>query len=133
MVSNSSRAASISGVALGPGAEAEVLPDRDLLGARALDQDLGCRTPRRRSSENSLVERDHHQLLDPEALDHVALDAKGMISFGAASGWITLSGCGSKVRTVSAPSITSRWPTWTPSKVPIATLRGRAARRRGAG
>ena len=50
-----------------------------------------------------------------------------MISFGAASGWMTLSGCGSKVSTVSAPSITLRWPTWTPSKVPIATSRGRGS------
>ena len=39
-VSNSSRAASICRVALGPGAEAEVLPHRDLLGAELLDQDL---------------------------------------------------------------------------------------------
>src|SRR5204862_2051681 len=49
----------------------------------------------------------------------------GMISFGAASGWSTRSGCGSKVSAVSASSITSRWPTWTPSKVPIATCLGR--------
>ena len=55
------------------------------------------------------------------------LISNGMISFGAASGWITLSGCGSKVSTVSAPSITWRWPTWTPSKVPIAISRGRCA------
>ena len=55
------------------------------------------------------------------------LISNGMISFGAASGWITLSGWGSKVSTVSAPSITWRWPTWTPSKVPIATSRGRCA------
>ena len=47
--------------------------------------------------------------------------SKGMISFGAASGLITLSGCGSKVRTVSALSITAWWPLWTPSKTPIAT------------
>ena len=53
------------------------------------------------------------------------LMSNGMISFGAASGWMTRSGCGSKVSTVSAPSITCRWPTWTPSKVPIASLRGR--------
>ena len=33
--------------------------------------------------------------------------SKGMISFGAASGLITLSGCGSKVSTVSASSITA--------------------------
>ncbi len=47
------------------------------------------------------------------------------ISFGAASGWITVSGCGSKVSTVSAWSITAWWPRWTPSKVPIATWRAR--------
>ena len=29
--------------------------------------------------------------------------SNGMISFGAASGWMTLSGWGSKVSTVSAP------------------------------
>ncbi len=52
---------------------------------------------------------------------------KGMISFGAASGWMTESGCGSKVSTVSEPSITLRWPTWTPSKLPMAIFRGRGA------
>src|SRR5690606_4505112 len=46
-------------------------------------------------------------------------------SLGAASGARTSSGWGSKVSTVSAPSITRRWPTCTPSKVPIATRRGR--------
>ena len=53
------------------------------------------------------------------------LTSKCMISFGEASGWMTLSGCGSNVSTVSAPLITCRWPTWTPSKVPIAISRGR--------
>src|SRR3954454_16089444 len=38
---------------------------------------------------------------------------------------MTLRGCGSKVSTVSARSMTWRCPTWTPSKVPIATCRGR--------
>ena len=55
------------------------------------------------------------------------LIGNGMISFGVASGWITESGWGSNVSTVSAPSITSRWPTWTPSKLPIAILRGRGS------
>ena len=32
------------------------------------------RSPRPRCEENSLVERDHDQLLDPQPLDHVALD-----------------------------------------------------------
>ena len=53
------------------------------------------------------------------------LTSNGMISFGAASGWITVSGCGSKVSTVSASSITAWWPLWTPSKTPIATCRSR--------
>ena len=35
-------------------------------------------------------------------------------------------GCGSKVSTVSAPRITSRWPRWTPSNSPTATWRGPA-------
>ena len=47
----------------------------------------------------------------------------GITSLGVASGWITDSGCGSKVSTVSLPRMTSRWPTCTPSKVPMATLR----------
>ena len=52
------------------------------------------------------------------------LTGKGLISLGVASGWITDSGCGSNVSTVLEPRITSRWPRWTPSNVPIATLRG---------
>ena len=35
------------------------------------------------------------------------LTLKGMISFGSAEGWMISSGCGSKVRTVSAPLITA--------------------------
>ena len=50
-----------------------------------------------------------------------------MISLGAASGWITESGWGSNVSTVSASPITARWPTWTPSKVPMATFRDRGS------
>src|SRR4051812_42227301 len=48
-------------------------------------------------------------------------------SFGAASGATTWRGCGSKVSTVSAPRITSRWPRWTPSNSPTATWRGRVS------
>ena len=54
------------------------------------------------------------------------LIGNGMTSFGVASGRSTDIGWGSKVRTVSLPRITSRWPRCTPSKVPIATLRGGA-------
>ncbi len=52
-------------------------------------------------SEKLAVERDHHQLVDAQARDQVALDRERAISLGAASGWITASGCGSKVSTVS--------------------------------
>src|SRR5689334_988120 len=55
------------------------------------------------------------------------LTPKGMISFGSAAGCSTSSGWGSKVSTVSAPSITAWWPLCTPSKVPIATWRGRGS------
>ena len=40
----------------------------------------------------------------------------------------TTAGCGSKVTTVSAPRMTSRWPRCTPSNVPTARRRGRARR-----
>src|SRR6201994_1586255 len=55
------------------------------------------------------------------------LTSSELISFGAWSGRSTSSGCGSKVRTVSLPSITARCPRWTPSKVPIATSRARGS------
>ena len=44
---------------------------------------------------------------------------------GAPPGATIAAGCGSKVTTVSAPRMTSRWPRWTPSKVPTAIRRGR--------
>ncbi len=44
-------------------------------------------------------------------------------SLGSLPGLITACGCVPNVSTVSLPRITSRWPRWTPSKVPIATLR----------
>src|SRR3954468_19573258 len=50
-----------------------------------------------------------------------ALTASEVSSLGAASGATTARGCGSKVSTVSAPAITSRWPRCTPSNSPTAT------------
>ena len=64
------------GVALRPGAETEVLPDRDLLGAELLDQDLS-KNPSARELRELLVEGDHDQLLDAEPLDHVTLHLEG--------------------------------------------------------
>ena len=54
-----------------------------------------------------------------------AFVSSDVISFGAVSGETTVRGCGSNVSTVSAPPITSRWPTCTPSNSPTATWRGR--------
>ena len=63
-------------VAFGFGAEAEVLADRDLLGAELLEQDVLDEVLGAALGE-LLVEGDDDQLLDPEAVDHVALDREG--------------------------------------------------------
>ena len=66
----------------------------------------------------------------PRAAMSSALTASSVSSFGAPRlGATTAAGCGSNVRTLSEPSITLRWPRWTPSKVPIARRRslGRAS------
>ena len=78
------------------------------------------------------VEGDDTSSSTPSPAIRSRLIGNGLSSLGVASGWITESGCGSKVSTVSAPRITSRWPRWTPSKVPIATLRGRPGSTSGA-
>ena len=76
-VSNSARARQHLRVALRLGAEAEVLADRDLASAPS----RSIRTCSMKSSAlrlgELLVEGDHDQLLDPEAVDHVALDREG--------------------------------------------------------
>ena len=113
-------------VALRFRAEAEVLPDRDALRAQPLIQDLLDELLGGDLGE-LLVEGDHHQLPTPRPSITSRFTLKGMISFGSAAGCRISSGWGSKVSTVSAPSITARWPRWTPSKVPIATLRGRGS------
>src|SRR5918994_3269830 len=61
----------------------------------------------------------------PSAAIRSALIASGVSSFGADSGATTKRGCGSKVSTVSAPRITSRWPMCTPSNSPTARYRSR--------
>src|SRR4051794_29542893 len=63
----------------------------------------------------------------PRPATRSALTSSEVSSLGAASGATTARGCGSKVSTVSAPSITSRWPRWTPSNSPTATWRGRGS------
>ena len=125
-VSNSACAASIAGIALGLGAEAEVLADRDLLGAEPLDQHpldefLGA------ALGELAVEGDHDQLAHAEPLDHVALDAEGHDQLRQRRRVQDLERVRVEGETVSAPSITAWWPRWTPSKVPIATWRGRGS------
>ena len=72
------------------------------------------------------VEGDHHHLLHPQVGQQLGLERPCVVSsLGIASGWITLSGCGSNVSTVSEPRITSRWPMCTPSNWPTATRRSR--------
>ena len=110
--SNSGRAASISGspFALAPKRKfsptdtfsPRVLSTRILL-AELLGGDLG----------ELVIERDHHELLDaagPRSRRRLMLERHDQLG-ASPSGWITLSGCGSKVRTVSALSITCRCPT----------------------
>ena len=63
----------------------------------------------------------------PSAAISSILASRLVSSRGAASGRITVSGCGSNVSTVSLPPITSRWPRCTPSNSPTATRRGRGA------
>ena len=63
----------------------------------------------------------------PSSAISSVLISKLVSSFGAASGRITRSGCGSKVSTASLPRITSRWPRCTPSNSPTATRRGRGS------
>ena len=74
--SNSSREAEHLRIALRLGAEAKVLPHGDPLGAQGVDQDAAAEVLRRDGGEAS-VERDHDQLVDAQALDHVALDLEG--------------------------------------------------------
>src|SRR5919109_4037294 len=62
----------------------------------------------------------------PSPATRSRLMANGVSSFGVASGWRIARGWGSKVSAVLLPRITSRWPRWTPSNVPMATLRAPA-------
>ena len=106
------------------GAEVEVLADRD-----PPAPSFSTRTYSMKSSavrwENSSSKGITTSSSTPSPSITSRLISGELISFGAASGRSTSSGWGSKLSTVSAPSITARWPRWTPSKVPIATSRAR--------
>ncbi len=71
-VSKRSSASEHLGVARGPVPEAEVLPDRDPRRPQPLDEDVVDELLRALAGK-ALVERDHHQLLDPERGDPLGL------------------------------------------------------------
>ena len=83
------------------------------------------RTRRRRGSRSSPRRR--------ATATSSALRSSVVSSRGVCCGATTDTGWGSNVSTLSAPAITSRWPRWTPSKVPTATLRALHGARRRAG
>ena len=114
-------------VAARPVAEAEVLADADLRGAEPLDQHvvdellrgLVRRTRRRTGSRPARARR--------APAIRSALRSRSSAASAPPPGATTARGCGSKVSTVSAPRITSRWPRCTPSNSPTATCRGRGS------
>ena len=111
-------------VAACPVAEAEVLADADLLGAEpptSTSSMKACGDCAANAPSNGITTSSR----TPSAGDQVRLRLQVVSSRGAACGATTVSGCGSKVSTVSAPRITSRCPRWTPSNSPTATCRGR--------
>ena len=114
------------GVALRLVAEAEVLAHRDVRGPERLDEHVVEELLRAALGELA-VERDDDQLLDAEPGDELGLALERRQQPRRRPGATTDGGCGSKVRTVSAPRMTSRWPRWTPSNVPTATRRGRGS------
>src|SRR5687768_13042424 len=123
-VSNSSWAASISGVPLAFAPKRKFSPTETST-APSLPASTSVQKASGSTEANSSSKGITISSSTPSPSITSRLTANGMINFGTASGWITVIGCGSKVTTVSASPITSRWPTWTPSKVPIATRRAR--------
>src|ERR1700761_1193589 len=125
-VSNSGWAASISGVprALAPKWKFSPIATRR---APSLPISAWSMNSSALRWENSSSKRITTISSTPSPSSTSRLTSSELISFGAWSGRSTSSGCGSKVRTVSLPSITARCPRWTPSKVPIATSRARGS------
>ena len=105
-VSNSSRAASISASPFALAPKRKFSPTETRSAPSLSSSTCSTKSSALRWAKSS-VEGDHDQLLDAEAFDHVALDPEGHDQLRRAAGCRTSSGCGSKVRTVSAPSITA--------------------------
>jgi len=97
------------GVAGGAVPEAEVLSDRHLRRAERPDEHVVDEALRRARCEG-LLERDHDQLGDPQRGDQLSLARQRREQPGVCCGATTDTGWGSKVSTLSEPSITSRWP-----------------------
>src|SRR5918995_2199 len=107
LVSNSPWAASI------PGSPRALAPKRKFSPtetSRAPSRSI--RTPRTKSSASMWVKSSSNGITTSSSTPRPSITSRlisnGMISFGAASGFRMRSGCGSKVSTVSAPSLTAR-------------------------
>ena len=122
-VSNSSKLRRYSGVPFARLPKRKFSPPRPAR-RRAGRSARPGRTPRRAATANPLSNGITTSSSTPSPAIRSRFTGKVEISRGVASGRITDIGCGSNVRTVSAPPITSRWPRWTPSNVPMATRRG---------
>ena len=97
-------------------------PTDTLLGARAGRSGPPRRTPPRCATANSRSNGITTSSSTPRpAIRSRLIGERHDQLRRAPPGGSPTSGCGSKVSTVSLPRITSRWPTWTPSKVPMAT------------
>ena len=128
-VSKRSSAASSSRVALGLVAEAEVLPHARRAWRRSAPTSTSSMNVLRAArAANSPSNGMTTSSSTPERRDQLGLALeRGQQRRRGARARPPPSGCGSKVRTVSAPRMTSRWPRCTPSNVPTATRRGRGS------
>ena len=116
------------GVALRAVAEAEVLPHGHVRRAEPLDEhavdELVARSARRTRRRTGR----RRAPATPSPATSSALRSSVVSSSGARGGRDRpTAGAGRTSGRVSAPRMTSRWPRWTPSKVPTATRRGRGS------
>ena len=132
-VSKRSSAAAARESPCGAAPEAEVLADRDLAGAECADEHVVDELARRGRAANSASKGITIISCTPSEATSSALRSEDVSSRGVCWGETTDTGWGSKVSTLSAPAMTSRWPRWTPSNVPTAMLRARPCSTSGRG
>ena len=100
-VSNSGCERSSSASPSAPCPKRKFSPDRHLRARRAGRSSTSSTNSSALAAGELVVERDHHELLHPEARDQVALDRERREQLRRGLGRITDSGCGSNVSTVS--------------------------------